>query len=296
MVCVFGLAYFREWYDTRVKTVDEVRRALGVAVMGAIPRMRTNPDSERLAEETGIDAALCYFHRPGSREAESYRNVRTTLFHSLPAGKCVIQLTSAEPGDGKSVTTANLAVAIAQSGKNVLLIDGDLRQPKVHKLFGVAQGLGLSDVLHGDIVMNTAIKQSRIPGLLLLTSGDCPANPAELLSAANLDGLLQSAKREFDVVIIDSPPVLAVSDPSIIAPSTDGVLLVVRMQKNNRATLDRTRDILETHGIRMIGAIANDVAPTFHDDYNEDRYGNYYRNDSHKPAERKSTPLTSQVT
>ena len=216
--------------------------------------MRTNPDSERLAEETGIDAALCYFHRPGSREAESYRNVRTTLFHSLPAGKCVIQLTSAEPGDGKSVTTANLAVAIAQSGKNVLLIDGDVRQPKVHKLFGVAQGLGLSDVLHGDIVMNTAIKQSRIPGLLLLTSGDCPANPAELLSAANLDGLLQSAKREFDVVIIDSPPVLAVSDPSIIAPSTDGVLLVVRMQKNNsrdtRSHPRHSRDARHPHDRR----------------------------------------------
>lgn len=296
MFCVFGLAYFREWYDTRVKTIDEVRRALGIAVMGAVPRMRLSTDVERLAAETGIDSALCYFHRPGSREAEAYRNVRTTLFHALKAGQNVIQLTSAEPGDGKSVTTGNLAIAIAQSGKNVLLIDADLRQPKVHTLFGVAQEQGLSDVLHGSASLKAVMKQTRIPGLQLLTSGACPANPAELLSAGDVEGLLNTAKRDFDVVIIDSPPVLAVSDPAIIAPDTDGVLLVVRMQKNNRATLDRTRDILETHGIRMIGAIANDVAPTFHEDFGEDRYGNYYRSDSTKFADRAANVLTGQAT
>ncbi len=296
MFCVFGLSYFREWYDTRVKTIDEIRRALGSAVMGAVPRLRLQPGSDRLAAQSGLDPALCYFHRPGSREAEAYRKIRTTLFHTLSAGQKVIQITSAEPGDGKSVTTANLAIAIAQSGKNVLLIDGDLRRPRVHELFGVPQDHGMSDVLRGNLSFRSASKQSRIPGLLLMTSGHCPANPAELLSVDNLESLLQGVKKEFDVVIIDSPPVLAVSDPTIIAPLTDGVLLVVRMQKNNRATLDRTRDILETHGIRLIGAIANDVAPTFHEEYGEERYGNYYRNDTAADVARSHASLTTQAT
>lgn len=292
---VFGLSYFREWYDTRVKTIEEVRRALGIAVMGAVPRLRSKPDSDRLAAESGLDPALCYFHRPGSREAEAYRKIRTTLFHTLSAGQKVIQITSAEPGDGKSVTTANLAIAIAQSGKNVLLVDGDLRRPRVHELFGVDQDRGLSDVLRGDQPATGVFKQSRVPGLQLMTSGHCPANPAELLSQADLEGLLAGLRKQFDIVIIDSPPVLAVSDPTIIAPLTDGIVPVVRMQKNNRATLDRTRDILETHGVRMIGAIANDVAPTFHEEYGEERYGNYYRNDL-EGIDRKQVPLTTQAT
>jgi capsular exopolysaccharide synthesis family protein len=295
MFCVFGLSYFREWYDTRMKTLDEVRRALGVAVMGAVPRLRPQPDSDQLMAGSGLDPALCYFHRPGSREAEAYRKIRTTLFHTLTAGQKVIQITSAEPGDGKSVTTANLAIAIAQSGKNVLLIDGDLRRPRVHELFGVAQDHGLSDVLRGDRPASKAFKQSRVPGLQLLTSGHCPANPAELLSVGGLETLLGDVRKQFDIVIIDSPPVLAVSDPTIIAPLADGVLPVIRMQKNTRAALDRTRDILETHGVRVLGAIANDVAPTFHEEYGEERYNNYYRTDL-EGASRSHIPLTTQAT
>ncbi len=286
LLAVFGLAYFREWYDTTLKSAAETREVIGAPVMGAIPHFRPSSRAvlERLAEQNGLSPALVYFHRPGSREAEAYRSLRTTLYHSTKnSPDKVIQLTSSEPGDGKSTTSANLAIAIAQSGKKVLLIDADLRRPTMHTLFGLPQDIGLTDVLLNEVAWFKAVRPTRVANLSLLTAGLCPDNPAELLSLPQLPELLKAAKLAYDFIIVDTPPILAISDPAIIAPHMDGLLLVVRMGKNRRAIVERSRELIDAHGIRLYGAIINDVDYTTDDYYSE--YDKYFAGNN--------TPLTN---
>ena len=273
LMAVFGLAYFREWYDTTLKTAEETRDVIGATVLGAIPHFKNSsrPATELLAQRNGLSPALVYYHRPGSREAEAYRSLRTTLFHSTKhSTDKVIQLTSAEPGDGKSTTAANLAIAIAQSGKKVLLIDADLRRPTMHSLFSLPQDIGLTEVLLNEIAWSNAVRPTSINNLSVLTAGLCPDNPAELLSLSHLPEMLKAARTAYDFIIIDTPPILAISDPAIIAPHIDGLLLVVRMGKNRRAVAERARALIDAHSIRLYGVIVNDV------DYSSDLYYNEY--------------------
>jgi len=269
-LCLFGLMYFREWQDMTLRSLDEVRRLTDATVMGVIPHLSFDPEAP---QSGGLSETLCYYHKPGSREAEAYRSVRTALFFGRPQqNDRVIQVCSPEPGDGKTTSTANLAIAVAQSGKRVLLIDADLRRPTVHQLFGLPQDVGLSDVLRREIEWTNAVRDSGIDGLSILTSGQPPENPAELLSTADLSSLLKAARSEFDYVFVDTPPLLAVSDPCIISPHVDGMLLVVRMQKNKRPAVIRTKDMLNAHGIELFGIIANDMGS---DDPLADQFGSY---------------------
>jgi succinoglycan biosynthesis transport protein ExoP len=275
LASVFCLSYFREWRDTTLRSVEEVRDVTGTAVVGSVPHF-DNPQLGHSTADTGIAPQVVYLHRPGSREAEAYRSIRTTLFFTTrDIDTKVIQVSSSEPGDGKSTTTANLAVAMAQSGKRVILIDADLRRPTVHTLFGLQQGMGLADTLNGDLTLATIIKETPVANLSIITAGLSPDNPAELLSTAGLEEILKSLRKRYDYILIDSPPVLAVSDPCIIAPHADAMLLVVRLQKNKRAVLQRTRELLGAHGIRLLGIIANDMGGDPNSDA-YDRYDEYY--------------------
>lgn len=302
MALIFCLAYFREWCDTTLKTLDEVTTFSREQLLGAIPTFTNNAELTRIAESRGLSPALCYYHRPGSREAESYRTIRTSLLVSMKEGHKVLQVTSAAPGEGKSTTAANLAVAMAQSGKSVLLIDADLRRPTQQDLFRVPQEVGLTDVLLGEIDWQNAIRSTRIDGLSLMTAGLCPENPAELLSKSLLEETLNRAREEYDYVLVDTPPVLAVSDPCIIAPHADGLLLVVRMKKTKKATLLRTRETLDAHGVNVSGVVANDFQASGAGEagYDEETYGSYYRDSSESASsstQRKKVPaeLASQA-
>ncbi|MEZ6067414.1 MAG: CpsD/CapB family tyrosine-protein kinase [Planctomycetaceae bacterium] len=290
---VFALAYFREWFDSTVRTAEEVYRSIPTALLGSVPHFRApSPVELQSQQATGISPALWYYHRPGSAEAEAYRTVRTTLFASTKnSGDKVLHFSSPEPGDGKSTTISNLAIAIAQSGKKVLLIDADLRRPTIDTLFGMRPEVGLSEVLRRDIHWENAVQSSRIDGLSILTSGRAPANPAELLSLATLPQLLREVRTEYDYILIDSPPMLAVSDPCILAPHTDGLVLVVRLQKNKRASLDRTRALIDTHGVHLCGFIANDLSNESGDDPALN-YGAYYQ-DSRTPADLPAMPAAA---
>ena len=277
LMAIFCLAYFREWYDTTLKTAEETRAVIGAAVMGAIPHFRGGAAADRLAAQNGLSPALVYYHRPGSREAEAYRSSRTTIYHSTKDSQDkVIQVTSAEPGDGKSTTSANLAIAIAQSGKKVLLIDADLRRPTMHTLFALPQDVGLTDVLLSEVEWYSAVRTTRLENLSVLTAGLCPQNPAELLSSSRLPDMLRAARSSYDVIIIDTPPILAVSDPAIVSPHIDGLLLVVRMGKNKRATAERAREMIDAHGIRLYGVIVNDVDYSTDDSVAYSQYDKYY--------------------
>ena len=285
---VFCLGYFREWTDTSMKTLDELRVGTAAQILGTVPQFVSSLDADRLARETGLAAELCYFHRPGSREAESYRALRTTLLFAMGDGEQIVQVSSSEPGDGKSTTTANLSVAMARSGKSVLLIDGDLRRPRQHAMFGLPQEIGLTEVLLGELEWINAVRETGVDGLSVMTAGLSPDNPSELLAKSALPGILGEARDHYDLIVIDSPPILAVSDPSVLSPHTDGMLLVVRMNKNRRPTIMRTRETLRAHGVRLYGVVANgfDAAAAEGAGYHYDEYRSYY-------SESESTPTGS---
>ncbi len=255
-LCV-GIVFLREWRDTTVKSADDVRKLMaGVPVLGTVPqfdvsRVEFNP-------EVPLQPSLCYFHRPGSAEAESYRAVRTALFVGLDINKQkVIQVSSPEPGDGKSTFVSNLAIALAQSGKKVLLLDADLRRPTVHRLFAARHEIGTAEVLAGEIHLANAVQESLVQNLWLLSAGMSPPNPAETLASERFERLIATARSEYDFVLVDTPPLLVVSDPCIVAPRTDGLILVVRVNKNSRASLRETNSLIQQHGIRLLGAVVN---------------------------------------
>jgi capsular exopolysaccharide synthesis family protein len=275
----FGLLYLRALRDTTFKTVDELRQQFGFPVIGQVPAFNEN-DLQAIAQDrTALDPSLYYVYRPGSSEAEAYRGLRTALYFSIHGeSHKVLQVTSPEPQDGKTTLASNLAIAIAHSGRKVLLIDADLRCPKVHKLFGVLQEIGLADVLQGEIELPNAIRETEVAGLSLLCAGLSPSNPAELLGTADFARLLAEVRSQFDFVIVDSPPVLAVSDPCVVAPRTDGLLLVLRLGKNKRTAVKQACDLLATNGIELLGAVVNGV-----DTSHEYGYGYGYTDNPPRP-------------
>ncbi len=290
-----GIIYLREYTDTTIKSLEEIRRRLALPVLGGVPEFVKHKVAAD--DNSGLLPALCYYHRPGSAEAEAYRAVRTTLFVGAGSDRHhVLQVTSPEPGDGKTTFVSNLAMAIAQSGKRVLLIDADMRRPTVHKLFGTKQEIGMSDVLAGEIEFANAVQPAAFEGLSLLTAGLTPANPAEMLSSTRFERLLTTAKAEYDFVLVDTPPLLAVSDPCIVGPKTDGLLLVLRMAKNKRAIAKRAAEMLAAHNINVIGIVANAIQHATEDayayGYGNRAYTDYLRpNDGPLPAPRGSADI-----
>lgn len=285
-----GLVFLREWRDTTVKSVEDLRKLLsGTSVLGSVPRFDVH--SADFDPDVPLQPSLCYFHRPGSAEAESYRSIRTALLVGLDKHQKVIQVTSPEPGDGKSTFVSNLAIAFAQSGKRVLLLDADLRRPTVHRLFHARQEIGTTEVIAGEIQFLNGIQQCLVPNLWLLSSGTNPSNPAETLATERFDRLLRQAREEFDIVLVDTPPMLVVSDPCIVAPRTDGLLLIARTNKNTRVALRQTKSLITQHGIKLLGVIANAVERSANSQYgygDANSYAEYLQPD--RPAMRSIKP------
>lgn len=294
---LFAIIFWVEWRDTTLKSVDEIRHGLSLPVLGTVPDFETRPHGI-----TGpLQPALCYYHNPGSPEAEAYRSVRTAFNVCVSASQKVVQITSPEPGDGKSTLISNLAIAIAQSGRRVLLIDSDLRKPTLHRLFGLRQSIGVTDVVNGEIDLLTAAQPTVVDGLSVLTSGDIPSRPAELLASHAYSRLLAVAEREFDFALVDTPPLLAVSDPCIVAPKTHGMILVLRLQKNSRAAARRATELIETNHIRVIGIVANGSEEAADGYVYQQSYGDYLsesdaaRNFPHKTSkqqQRENSPIS----
>jgi succinoglycan biosynthesis transport protein ExoP len=160
-------------------------------------------------------------------------------------------------GDGKTMLTANLAISIAQSGRKTLLIDADLRRPRIHQLFAHSARTGLATVIQGEASLDNAIQPSEIPGLSILPSGPLPPNPADLLTSPRFQQLLASAREKYDYVLVDTPALLAVTDPRVIAPLVDGVLLTFRMTKKSRPDVERSKEVLEDLQANVLGAVVN---------------------------------------
>lgn len=274
---VAGLCVVRELRDSRLKDLKALRLCLRQPVLGAVVRFTqgVEPGAPLAARAHPM---LRYLRAPHSLEAENFRSLRTALGVICETRQAkVIQVSSPEPGDGKTTTVANLAVAVAQSGRRVLLIDADLRRPSCHRLLGVSLDIGLSDVLKGEIAPLNAIQQSAIEHLALLTAGQVPANPAELLASPQLTELFRDVRDDYDLIFVDTPPLLAVSDPCIIARQTDGLLLVVRLGKNTVQAASRARELIQTNNMDLLGVVANCLNAT--DELAYAPYSQYYHAD-----------------
>ncbi len=285
-----GIVFLREWRDTTVKTVSDVRKLIGGAqVLGSVPEFDVG--LANFDPEAPLEPSLCYFHRPGSAEAESYRSIRTALLVGLDPRQKVIQVSSPESGDGKSTCIANLAIALAQSGKRVLLLDADLRRPTIHHLFHARHEVGTADVLAGEIRIENAVQACAVENLWLLTAGNQPPNPAETLSSTRFEQLLSLARSEFDFILVDTPPLLAVSDPCIVSPRTDGLLLVVRTNKNSSMALRQTNQLIRQHGMNLLGVVVNAVQ------HSAGEYSNYAGNYAEylQPTQRPVQPQRMSV-
>lgn len=197
--------------------------------------------------------------KPKSIAAESYRTLRTNIqYSSFDNEYKVIVITSSEPGEGKSITSGNLALCLAQEDKKVILIDCDLRKPSLHKKFKVSNLVGLSDVLIGKEDLTTATHRHN-KNLSLLTSGKIPPNPSEMLSSKAMESLLKILKDNFDYVILDTPPVQAVTDSQILSTKADGTILVIRAERTKKESVQNGINLLRKVNANIIGTVLNGI-------------------------------------
>lgn len=204
---------------------------------------------------------LITISNPRSPIAEAYRALRTNLeFSNLDKSLRALLVTSAGAEEGKSTTLANLAVTIAQSGKRVILVDADLRRPTQHQIFELKNNVGLTDMARDDALLAAPpLQDSGVPNLQILTSGQLPPNPAEILGSKRMSDILAALLERADLILFDAPPVLAVTDAVVLSAKMDGVLLVVSAGKTKRESAKKARAQLEKINARILGAVVNNV-------------------------------------
>lgn len=287
-----GLA--QELTDQTFRSADEVATQLDAPVLGVIPKlkqMEVDPSAK-----AGLHAAVVAYHRPKSTDAEAVRSIRTALYFTGRQTHQVLQVTSPTPSDGKSLVSANLAVSLASAGKRVLLVDADLRKPTLHTLLAQPNGPGLSDLLSEQAELPDVTLATGAPNLSLITAGTLPPNPAELLSMPCFGQFLAAVREQYDFVLVDSPPVLIVSDPLNIAPHVDGVILVAPVKRRQAGATRQAAKLLRTVANRLTGVVVNDLEGSFAGSAGVyGGYGNYghsygYVNDTNGYTARETTP------
>lgn len=211
---------------------------------------------------------------PKSTISEQYRMIRSNImFSGVDHEITKLVVTSAAPSAGKSTTAANIAVAYAQAGKKVLLIDGDLRKPTVHYTFEIKNVFGLSNLITDQIGIDKAVQNTQVENLSILASGPIPPNPSELLGSKRFKELIESFEQYFDMIILDTPPVLAVTDAVIMSTVADGTILVTNVETNNKHHLVKAKEVLQKSDANILGIVLNNVEKSSKDDY---YYYEYY--------------------
>jgi len=285
-----GLAFFLEGMDNTIRTTEQAQLVSGLSPLGMIPlgskNSRDGAGSRRLVIASSKEAVeLVTQVRPQSQMAESYRALRTSLLLShLGAPPKVIMVTSALPQEGKTTTSINCAVVLAQKGVRVLLIDADLRRPSIHKTLGMGPRSGLSNVLTGSISLDQVISRpSILPNLQVLPAGTPPPNPAELLASPHMRDVLEQLRDRYDHIVVDTPPSLSVTDAVVLSQRADAVVLVIRSGQTTKQALRRARDILARVNARVVGVLLNAVdlsSPDYYYYYEyQGKYSRYYQNE-----------------
>ena len=296
-----GCAFFAEYMDDTVGSVDEVEETLRLPAIAVIPtiggysRRRLLPGGSRHRRSGAErdDSQLIINADARSALAEAYRHLRTSVLLST-AGRApkTLLVTSSQPGEGKTTIAVNTAVSLAQTGARVLVIDADMRRPRLHAVLDVSNQKGLSNLLSsgaGPGEVSQMVRQHDDAGLHYISSGPTPPNPAELLGSAQMHQLLRIAEAKFDHIVIDSPPIASVTDGVLLAAMVDGVLLVVQGDRTSRHVVQRTRQMLQDVRARIFGVVLNNVTLHKHDYY----YGSYYHDPYHKQIEAGSEGVTA---
>jgi len=264
------IAFILESLDTGIRTVAQIESISGLPSLALIPRIRRS--AAEIAAQTAVQRNLGVIGAPMSQFAEAFRALRTSLLLSV-AGRepQVILLTSATPSEGKTTVAMNLACVLAQRDVRVLLIDADLRRPTVHHRFNINGKVGLSSVLTGSVPLEQAVQHvQEVPKLDILVSGPVPPFPTEMLASEAMNRLLAECRGVYTHIVLDSPPLLSITDSIVLAHDSDAVVLVVRQGKANKHAVRRSRDLLLRAGTRITGTVLNAV------DLNSPEYYAYY--------------------
>lgn len=296
-----GLALFLEYLDDTVHSTDEVERLLHLPALAVIPAMGSGSRRRALAP---VGAGLQKRNGNGSLNpellmnvdgrsplAEAYRHLRTSVLLST-AGRApkALLVTSSLPGEGKTTTAVNTAISLAQTGSRVVIVDADMRRPRLRAIFGMNGVVGLSSILSNDLneaEMLNVIEHDATSGLSVLTSGPIPPNPAELLGSDQMRRLLAALQANFSHVVIDSPPITSFTDGVLISTMVDGCLLVVQGGKSSRHVVRRSRQLLQDVGAKVFGVVLNNVNLKSDDYYYYQRYysQNYYKTEAEVEAQ-----------
>ncbi len=250
-----GVAFLREHLDDGLRGRQDLEEHIGAPVLATVPHVEGWKKRERTALAT-LDA-------PKSASAEAYRTLRTNVQFIASTGDFrVLSITSPTAGEGKTATTANLAVALAQAGKRVVAVSCDLRKPRLHRFFGLENDTGLTSILSGETPLTEAVQRPGVDNLRIIASGPIPPNPSELLESEQLEALLAELAQAADFVVVDTPPILAVSDALSLARRSDGVLVVVDAESSTRGAVAHLREQLEQVGSRIVGGVFNNFDPS----------------------------------
>jgi len=271
-----GLAFLIEALDNTLKTQQDVEQLLGTAVLGLVPVIGAAPGGEAAQVSDNLrERDLGVFLDPKSVAAECCRSIRTNiLFMSPDKPLKIMVVTSPSPQEGKTTTAINLGVTMAEAGSRVLLIDTDMRRPRLHRSFGVPNQTGISTVIVGKASLDEAVKRTDVPNLDVLPCGPVPPNPSELLHTDRFGQVLAQIGKLYDRIILDSPPTSAVTDPAVLGNLADGVILVVKAGETTRDAATHARRQLATAKARLVGVVVNLI------DFSNPAYGYeyYYRN------------------
>ena len=268
-----GVALVRERLDDRLRGTRDLDSAIGAPILATIPKVPNWKKRERVVMITSV--------APRGPVSEAYRTLRTNLqFIGKDEDFKVIVITSPGAGEGKTTTVANLAATIAQTGQRVIAISCDLRKPRLHGFFGLSNEVGLSSILTGTATLAEAVQTPEgIDTLRIIASGPVPANPAELLGSQEMTDVIDELRFHADFILLDAPPVLAVSDPLILGPRSDGILVVADAQTTARSAASHSREQLEQVGCNIIGCVLNNFDPNqirYYPYQNAYYYSSYY--------------------
>jgi succinoglycan biosynthesis transport protein ExoP len=274
-----GLALLRDWGDQKMRSAEEISTVLSMPVLGIVPSMSKRQSIVDRGQKVHLDS--------NSRAAESYRTIRTAVFFGAPKGEAkTILITSPAAADGKTTLASNLAIAMAQAGQKTLVLDADFRKPMQHKIFEINhEEIGLSSVITGTTILEESIQPTKVKGLEVLPCGPDVPNPSEILNSESFAQLLELLSNKYDRVIIDSPPVMPVTDTQILAAICNMTLLVLRAEKSKRKTSQQARDGLMNVGARILGAVVNDVSKK--SSYGYYGYYGYGRRKKQKTSDKK---------
>lgn len=278
-----GITFVMEYFDNSVRSVEDIEKS-GIPILGSIPVIKLEESAKKIGrngkhrlsnnqntyEAKTIAGRLITHFAPKSPISEAYRSLRTSIQYSkADTNLKTIIVTSPGPQEGKSTTVANLAITIAQMGTKTLLVDTDLRRPVLHSIFNLNRSNGISNYLVGKIDLEDAIFNTEIDNLYVMPSGTLPPNPSELLGSKAMKECIRNLKDQFDIILFDSPPIMAVTDAAVLSSEVDGVILVVKAGQTDRNAVVRSYEILKNIPNHILGALLNVVNV-------EGVYGSYY--------------------